>query len=70
MIRFYCHNTPNPMKVALFLEESGLDYQIVPVDIFKGEQHQPEYKSINPNSKVPAIIDGEDTVFDSKKKII
>jgi GSH-dependent disulfide-bond oxidoreductase len=65
MIRFYFHHTPNPMKVALFLEESGLTYEVIPVDIFKHEQHTPEYLQINPNAKVPAIIDGEVVVFDS-----
>ena len=65
MIRFYFHPTPNPMKVALFLEESGLEYEIVSVDIFKGEQHNSTYRSINPNGKVPAILDGENIVFDS-----
>jgi GSH-dependent disulfide-bond oxidoreductase len=65
MIRFYFHHTPNPMKVALFLEESGLTYEVIPVDIFKYEQHTPEYLQINPNAKVPAIVDGEVVVFDS-----
>lgn len=65
MIRFYFHHTPNPMKVALFLEESGLPYEVVPVDIFKGEQHTTEYRAINPNEKVPAIVDGSNTIFDS-----
>jgi GST-like protein len=65
MIQFYFHHTPNPMKVALFLEESGLAYEVVPVDIFKGEQHTTEYRAINPNQKTPAIIDGSNTVFDS-----
>jgi GSH-dependent disulfide-bond oxidoreductase len=65
MIRFYFHHTPNPMKVALFLEESGLTYEVIPVDIFKHEQHTPEYLQINPNAKVPAIVDGEVIVFDS-----
>jgi GSH-dependent disulfide-bond oxidoreductase len=65
MIRFYFHHTPNPMKVALFLEESGLPYEVVPVDIFKGEQHTAEYRSVNPNEKVPAIVDGATVVFDS-----
>jgi glutathione S-transferase len=41
MLRFDFHPTPNPAKVALFLEESGLTYQLVPVDTSKGEQHQP-----------------------------
>lgn len=65
MIRFYFHSTPNPMKVALFLEESDLLYEVVPVDIFKGEQHTAEYRAINPNEKVPAIVDGSNTIFDS-----
>src|SRR6201986_1189756 len=59
MIRFYFHPTPNPAKVALMLEEAGLVYQLVPVDTSKGEQHTPEFRAINPNGKVPAIIDTE-----------
>ncbi len=65
MLRFYFHHTPNPMKVALFLEEVGLPYEVVPVDIFKGEQHTDAYQAINPNRKVPAIVDGETIIFDS-----
>lgn len=65
MIKFYYHPSPNPAKVALFLEESGLPYEVVPVDTRKGEQFTPEFKAINPNSKTPAITDGEVTVFDS-----
>ncbi|MCT7654734.1 glutathione S-transferase N-terminal domain-containing protein [Oceanimonas sp. NS1] len=57
MITFYFHHTPNPMKVALFLEESGLPYQLAPVDTLKGEQHTPAYRAINPNGKTPAIVD-------------
>lgn len=57
MIRFYYHPTPNPAKVALFLEESGLPYEVVPVDTGKGEQHAPAFREINPNGKVPAIVD-------------
>ena len=59
MIRFYFHPTPNPAKVALFLEESHLQYELIPVDTSKGEQHLPEFVAINPNGKVPAIIDTE-----------
>ena len=59
MIRFYYHPTPNPAKVALFLEETGLAYEVVPVDTAKGEQHLPAYRAINPNGKVPAIVDTE-----------
>lgn len=59
MIRFYFHPTPNPAKVALFLEESGLPYELVPVDTSKGEQHRAEFHAVNPNGKVPAIVDTE-----------
>src|SRR4051794_35918441 len=65
MIKFYYHPAPNPMKVALFLEEAGLPYEPVPVDTLKGEQFSPEYLAINPNAKTPAIVDGAAVVFDS-----
>jgi GST-like protein len=71
MIRFYFHHTPNPMKVALLLEETGIPYEVIPVDTLKGEQHTPEFRKINPNGKTPAIVDTEGagggpvTVFDS-----
>src|SRR3546814_5449910 len=57
MICFYYHPTPNPAKISLFLEEAGLDYKVVPVDTSKGQQHDPEFRKINPNGKVPAILD-------------
>ncbi len=65
MITFYYNAAPNPMKVALLLEELGLPYQAVPVDSRKGEQFAPSFKAINPNCKLPAIVDGDATVFDS-----
>ena len=65
MIRFYFNTAPNPMKVALFLEEAGIEYEAVPIDTRKGEQSTRAYLQINPNGKVPAIVDGEHTVFDS-----
>jgi GST-like protein len=65
MIKFYYNLAPNPTKVALALEEMGLPYELVPVDTRKGEQHLPSFLKINPNAKVPAIVDGEATVFDS-----
>jgi GST-like protein len=65
MIKFYFNLSPNPMKVALALEEMGLAYEPVPVDTRKGDQFAPDFLSINPNGKVPAIVDGEVTVFDS-----
>ena len=65
MIKFYYHPSPNPAKVALFLEESGLPYEVVPVDTRKGEQHAPAFTAINPNAKTPALVDGDAVVFDS-----
>lgn len=65
MLKFYYSGAPNPTKVALFLEEAGLPYEAIPVDTRKGEQHKPDYLAINPNAKVPAIVDGDVTVFDS-----
>jgi GSH-dependent disulfide-bond oxidoreductase len=65
MIKFYYSLAPNPMKVALFLEEAGLPYEAIPVDTRKGEQHATSFKAINPNAKVPVIVDGATTVFDS-----
>ena len=65
MIKFYYAPAPNPAKVALFLEESGLPYEAVPVDTRKGEQFKPEFLAINPNAKTPALVDGDAVVFDS-----
>jgi GST-like protein len=65
MLKFYYSGAPNPTKVALFLEEAGIPYDSIPVDTRKGEQHSPEFLKINPNAKVPVIVDGEVTVFDS-----
>lgn len=65
MLQFYFHTTPNSMKVALLLEELHLPYEVMSIDIFKGEQHDPAFLKINPNGKVPAIVDDSVTVFDS-----
>jgi GSH-dependent disulfide-bond oxidoreductase len=65
MLKFYFNGAPNPAKVALFLEESGLPYELVPVDTRKGEQFKPEFLKVNPNAKVPAIDDDGVLVFDS-----
>jgi GST-like protein len=65
MLKYYYNVAPNPMKVSLFLEESGLAYEPVPIDGRAGDQHKPEFLSINPNAKVPAIVDDGITVFDS-----
>jgi GST-like protein len=65
MLKFYYSLAPNPMKVALFLEEAGLPYDAIPVDMRKGEQHAAAFIALNPNAKVPVIVDDASTVFDS-----
>lgn len=65
MIRFYYNLSPNPMKIALALEETGLDYQPLPIDARTGDQFAPDYLAVNPNAKVPAIDDDGVLVFDS-----
>ena len=65
MIKFYFSPAPNPAKVALMLEETGLPYEVVPVDTRRGQQFAPDYLAINPNAKAPSIVDGDATVFDS-----
>ena len=65
MLKFYYSGAPNPVKVALFLEEAGLEYEAVPVDTRQGDQFKPKFLALNPNAKVPAIVDGDVTVFDS-----
>jgi GSH-dependent disulfide-bond oxidoreductase len=59
VIRFYFNLAPNPMKIALLLEELGEPYEAIPVDTAKGEQHADAFRAINPNGKVPAIVDTE-----------
>ena len=70
MIKFYFSTAPNPMKVALCLEEMGLSYEPMPVDTRKGQQHQASYLAINPNAKVPTIVDGDVTIFDSNAIVL
>jgi GST-like protein len=65
MIKLYYHPSPNPAKVALYLEETGLPYELVPIDTLRGEQTTPSFLSINPNGKTPALTDGDNTLFDS-----
>ena len=59
MIELHYWPTPNGHKVTMFLEEAGLPYRIVPVNIGKGEQFQPDFLTIAPNNRMPAIIDHE-----------
>jgi len=57
VIEFYYYTSPNCRKVLMTLEETGTPYEIRWVDLLAGDQHAPEYRKINPNGKVPAIID-------------
>jgi GST-like protein len=70
MIDLYYFPTPNCWKVTIMLEETGLPYRLVPIDITAGEQHQASFLAVNPNNRVPAIIDhdapgGPQPVFES-----
>jgi GSH-dependent disulfide-bond oxidoreductase len=65
MLKFYFNGSPNPNKVALFLEEAELPYEPIAVDARRGQQFDPAYLAINPNGKVPTIVDNGITVFDS-----
>jgi GST-like protein len=57
MIDFYYWPTPNGWKIAIMLEECGLEYRLVLVDIGKGDQFKPEFLAISPNNRMPAIVD-------------
>ena len=59
MIDLYTWSTPNGRKVSIMLEETGLPYRVHKVDISKNEQFKPEFIALNPNSKIPAILDPE-----------
>jgi GST-like protein len=71
MIDLYTWTTPNGRKVSILLEELALSYTVHPVNIAQGEQHTPEYVAINPNGRIPALIDRDGpggqalTVFES-----
>ncbi len=57
MIDLYTWPTPNGHKIHIMLEETGLDYEVIPVDIGQGDQFDPKFLRISPNNKMPAIVD-------------
>jgi GST-like protein len=59
VIDLYTWGTPNGRKVSVMLEECGLAYNVLPIDIGKGDQFKPEFVAIDPNSKIPAMVDSE-----------
>ena len=67
MIDLYTWSTPNGRKASIMLEECGLDYEVHPIDITKGQQFAPEFLKISPNNKIPAIVDRDNgwSVFES-----
>jgi len=75
MIDLYTFGTPNGKKATIMLEEVGLPYELHVVDIRKGDQHKPEFLAVNPNGKIPAIVDrdaegGPLAVFESAAILI
>ncbi|MDA0785238.1 MAG: glutathione S-transferase N-terminal domain-containing protein [Proteobacteria bacterium] len=63
MIDFYTWFTPNGRKVAIMLEETGLDYTVCPINIAKDEQFDPNFLKISPNNKIPAIVDHDNNDY-------
>ena len=59
MIDLYFAATPNGLKAKLFLEEANIPYRVIPISLSKGEQLKPEFLTISPNNKIPAIVDHE-----------
>ena len=60
MIDFYTSSSPNGLKVQIMLEETGLEYELHRVNLSEGDQKTPEYLKINPNGKIPAIVDRDE----------
>jgi len=65
MIELYTWATPNGRKISIALEELGFDYRVIPVNIGAGEQFAAEFVGFSPNSKIPAIRDGDRTLMES-----
>lgn len=65
MITLYTWDTPNGRKISIALEELGLDYDVIPINIHTGEQHAPEFSKISPSNKIPVINDGGRILFES-----
>jgi len=63
MIELYTAPTPNGYKASIMLEEIGLDYTVHPIDLAKGEQKTPEFLAMNPNGRIPVIVDHDNDEF-------
>ncbi len=60
MIDLYTAPTPNGWKISIALEEMALPYKVIPVDLIAGEQKKPDFLQINPNGRIPAIVDNDE----------
>jgi GSH-dependent disulfide-bond oxidoreductase len=67
MITLYAHGSPNPHKISIALEELRLSYETKIINVWEGEQFKPEFTALNPNAKVPVIVDHEtgQTIYES-----
>ena len=64
-MKLYVWKTPNGYKVPIMLEELALPYELIPVDISAGEQKKPDFLKMNPNHKIPVLVDDDTTIFES-----
>jgi GST-like protein len=69
MIDLYTWPTPNGHKVHIMLEEVGLEYNVIPIDINKGAQFDPDFLAISPNNKMPAMVDSEVSMTGRKRRL-
>ena len=65
-MKLYHFPSPNPQKVTFALKELGLDCELVPVDLAKGEQREPAFRAVNPFGRVPVLVDGDLTLTESQ----
>lgn len=63
MIELYTSPTPNGYKVSIMLEETGMEYSVHPIDLARGEQKTPEFLAMNPNGRIPVIVDRDNDDF-------
>jgi GST-like protein len=70
MIDLYYWTTPNGHKITMFLEETGLEYKTIPVNIGKGEQFRADFLAVSPNNRIPALVDHALAVFESGAMLV
>ena len=70
MLTLYTHNTPNGHKIAIALEELGLPYEVVRVNVHTGAQFAPDFMQLNPNAKVPVLRDDETGIVTAESNAI